>query len=50
LLARCGPAWWLMDNGAAWAWFEGAAPDPILNITGRFPLREILDRLAPLDN
>lgn len=40
--------WWLLDAPTARAWFEGRPFEPLVRVSGRFPLREILDRLAPL--
>jgi hypothetical protein len=48
LLGRCGPEWWLLTAPQARAWFEGHAPEPAVRASGRFPLREVLDCLAPL--
>lgn len=47
LLGRCGPAWVLYDAPGARAWYEGTAERWLFRLTGRFPLREVLDRLAP---
>ena len=49
LLARCGPAWWLMDSAGCRSWYQGGPPVPLFSITGRFPVREILDVIAPLE-
>ena len=48
LLARCGPAWWLMDARGCRSWYQGAPATPLIAITGRFPVKEILDIIAPL--
>ncbi len=40
--------WWLMTAPQAREWFDGAAPEPAVRASGRFPLREVLDCLAPL--
>lgn len=48
MLGRSGAAWVLYDAPRARRWFDGEANDPIFAVTGRFPLREVLDELAPL--
>lgn len=48
LLARCDREWWLMDVRQARQWWEGAPAVPLIRVTGRFPMREVLDIIAPL--
>ena len=49
LLGRSGAYWIMYDALGARAWYEGAAERWLFRISGRFPLREVLDRLAPRD-
>lgn len=39
--------WWLLDSKLAREWYNGQNVTPLVQISGRFPLREILDYLAP---
>lgn len=48
LLGRCGAEWWLMTAAQCRSWYEGGSTEPIFAVSGRFPLREILDTIAPL--
>lgn len=47
LLGKCGSNWVLYDAPGARAWRDGLADRWLFRIGGRFPLREVLDRLAP---
>src|SRR5271165_2976380 len=47
LLSRCGARWRLYDAAGARAWFDGIANPWLFDLGGKFPVREILDRLAP---
>jgi hypothetical protein len=48
-LRQSEPAeWWLLDPVLARLWYEGEPCEPLVRISGRFPLRETLDYLAPL--
>lgn len=49
LVGRAGPVWLAYDAAGARALFEGKEEEscPKMQVTGRFPLRELLDLLAP---
>jgi hypothetical protein len=47
LLGRCGPRWRLYDVPGAMAWRAGNISSWLLDISGRFPMREIIEHLAP---
>ena len=46
LFGRCDKHWRLYDTAGARRLFERKAPDPIFNISGRFPLTELLQVLG----
>jgi hypothetical protein len=49
LVERKPPLWRLYDTIGARAWFEGATNDLwLLNLSGPFPTRQVLDCIAPL--
>ena len=50
LLVRLGPAWLLYDAEGTRKLYEGhPEPTPLVRVRGRFPLREILAHLAPVE-
>jgi hypothetical protein len=48
LLGRRGAEWRLYSAAGAAAWHGGGPDGALLSVTGRFPLREVLDEIAPL--
>jgi hypothetical protein len=49
VLGRCGPVWLLYAGSAIRSLYNGEAPAPLVRIAGKFPLRQMLDHLAPID-